>query len=86
MERNSFKEQGVPCILCCVLAAQLCSDSLGSHRLWSPPGSSVHGTVQARILEWVASPFSRGSSRPRDQTRSPVLQADYLPSEPPQKH
>ena len=35
----------------------------------SPPGSSVHGILQARILEWVAISFSRGSSRPRDQTR-----------------
>ena len=35
----------------------------------SPPGSSVHGILQARILEWVAIPFSRGSCRPRDQTR-----------------
>ena len=34
----------------------------------SPPGSSFHGFLQARILEWVAVPFSRGSSRPRDQT------------------
>ena len=33
----------------------------------SPPGSSVHGILQARILEWVAIPFSRGSSQPRDQ-------------------
>ena len=33
-----------------------------------PPGSSVHGILQARILEWVAISFSRGSSRPRDQT------------------
>ena len=32
----------------------------------SPPGSSVHGILQARILEWVAISFSRGSSRPRD--------------------
>ena len=32
----------------------------------SPPGSSVHGISQARILEWVAISFSRGSSRPRD--------------------
>ena len=32
----------------------------------SPPGSSVHGIFQARILEWVAMPFSRGSSQPRD--------------------
>ena len=35
----------------------------------SPPGSSVHGILQARIVEWVAIPFSRGSSLPRDQTR-----------------
>ena len=34
----------------------------------SPPGSSVHGILQARILEWVAMPSSRGSSRPRDWT------------------
>ena len=34
----------------------------------SLPGSSVHGISQARILEWVAVSFSRGSSRPRDQT------------------
>ena len=32
----------------------------------SPQGSSVHGILQARILEWVAMPASRGSSRPRD--------------------
>ena len=32
------------------------------------PGSSVHGILQARMLEWVAIPFSRGSSPPRDQT------------------
>ena len=34
----------------------------------SPPGSSVHGTYEARMLEWVAISFSRGSSRPRDRT------------------
>ena len=33
------------------------------------PGSSVHGILQARILEWVAISFSRGSSWPRDQTQ-----------------
>ena len=38
----------------------------------SPPGSSVHGILQARILEWVAMPSSQGSSQPR----SPELQAD----------
>ena len=36
----------------------------------SPPGSSVHGILQARIPEWVVISFSRGSSRPRDQTAS----------------
>ena len=35
----------------------------------SPPGFSVHGVLQARILEWVAVPFSRGSSQPRDRTQ-----------------
>ena len=35
----------------------------------SPPGSSIHGILQARILEWVAGPFSRGSSQPRDWTQ-----------------
>ena len=35
----------------------------------SPPGSSVHGIFQARILEWVAISFSRGSSQPGDQTQ-----------------
>ena len=34
----------------------------------SPPGSSVHGILQARILQWVAMPSSRGSSKPRDWT------------------
>ena len=34
-----------------------------------PPGSSVHGILQARILEWIALPSSRGSSQPRDQTQ-----------------
>ena len=45
------------------------SDSLWPHELYSPPGSSVHGIFQARILEWVAIPFSRGSSQPRDRTQ-----------------
>ena len=34
-----------------------------------PPGFSVHRILQARILEWIDIPFSRGSSQPRDQTR-----------------
>ena len=42
----------------------------------------VHGILQARILEWVAFPFSRGSSNPGIEPRSPALQADSLPAEP----
>ena len=51
------------------------SDSLRPHGLYSSPASSVHGLLQARILEWVAIPFSRRSSQPM----SPTLQADSLP-------
>ena len=56
------------------------SDSSPPHAL-NLPGSSVHGILQARILEWVAIPFFRGSSQPRDQRiklRSPALQVDSL--------
>jgi len=37
--------------------------------LCNPMDYTVHGILQARILEWVAFPFSRGSSQPRDQTQ-----------------
>ena len=48
-----------------VLVAQLCLMFCNPMDC-SPPGFSVHGILQARILEWVAIPFSRGSSQPRD--------------------
>ena len=51
------------------------SDSLLSHALYIP------SILQARILEWVAFPFSRGSSQPRNWTRSLALWADSLPAE-----
>ena len=41
--------------------------------LCNPVGSSVHGLCQARTLEWVAMPFSRGSSLPRDPTEADVF-------------
>ena len=50
-----------------------------------PPGSSVHGILQARILEWVAVSFSRGSPDPGMEPGSPALQADSLLTEPPGK-
>ena len=52
-----------PCVL--VKLPQSCP-TLCDHLDSSPPGSSVHGILQARILEWVAIPFSRGSCQPRD--------------------
>ena len=42
------------------------SPTLGDPMDCSLPGSSVHGILQARIVEWVAIPFSRGSSQPWD--------------------
>ena len=51
----------------------------------SLPGSSVHGILQARILEWVAISFSRDLPDPGIKPASPALQADALPSQPPGK-
>ena len=48
----------------------------------SPSGSSVHGILQARILEWVTMPSSKGFSQPRDRTQVSHIAADSLPSEP----
>ena len=65
-----------------------CAKSLQSClTLWSYevslPGFFVHGNLQAKILEWVAISFSRGSSWPRlSLPGSPALQADALTSEP----
>ena len=44
------------------------SDSLRHHGLYSLPGTSIHGIFQARVLEWVAISFFKGSSCSRDQT------------------
>ena len=51
-------------------------DYLRAHGLYT-----VCGILQARILEWIAFPFSRGSSQPR----SPALHVDFSPSEPPEE-
>ena len=44
--------------------------------------ATVHGILQARILEWVAFPFSRGSFQPSNRTQSPTFQVDSLPVKP----
>ena len=51
----------------------------------SPPGTSVHGISQARILEWVAISFSRGSSQSRDQTCVSCIGRWFFTTEPPRK-
>ena len=57
------------CVCVCVCACAWAGArlvTLCNHMDCSPPGSSVHGILQAKILEWVAISFSRGSSKPRD--------------------
>ena len=68
------------CILCLVAQSCLTLESPWTVVRQAPPSM---GILQATILEWVAMPSSRGSSQPRNRTRSPVLQADSLPSESP---
>ena len=51
---------------------------LQPHDRGSPPGSSVHGILQAKILEWVAIVFSRGSFRPRDRTQVPCIAGRFF--------
>ena len=60
----SYKTLQSHCVLC-AKSPQSCL-TLCDRMDCSPPGFSVHGILQARILEWVAMPFSRGSSQPRD--------------------
>ena len=72
-----------PCV--CVKSLQS-GPTLWDRMDCSPPGSSVHGILQARILEWVAMPFSRIFLTQGLNSRlpaSPAFQADTLPTEPP---
>ena len=49
---------------------------------YSPPGFPVHGIFQARILEWVAISFSRGTSQPRDRTHVSCMAGEFFTAEP----
>ena len=64
-------------VLCCAKSLQLYL-TLCDPMDCSPPGSSVHGILQARILEWVAMPSSRGSSWLRNQTHIPWIGRQVL--------
>ena len=71
--------------MCCCLVTKSCL-TLWDPIDYSPPGSSVHGILQARTLEWIAISFSRGSSPPRDWTRASCTGRQNLyTTEPPGK-
>ena len=61
----------------CVLVTQSCL-TLCDPTDYNPLGSSVPGILQARILDWVAIPFSRGSSWPRDGTRMSCIAGSFF--------
>ena len=65
------------CVHVCVLVTPSCP-TVCYPVDYNPPGSSVRGVLQARILEWIPISFSRGSSQPRDQTWMSCMQADSL--------
>ena len=62
------------------LCPTLCNPMDCSPMDCSLPGSSVYGILRARILEWVAIPFSRGSSQPRDWTQVSHIAGGFLTS------
>ena len=63
----------------CAQPLQLCLLTLCDCMDYSPPDSSVHGILQARILEWVALPSPGDLPDPGNKAGSPELQADSLP-------
>ena len=70
------------CVSVCVVVAQLCL-TLCDPMDYSLPSSSVHGILQARILGELPFPSPGDLPNPGIKLRSPTLQADALPSEPP---
>ena len=61
----------------CMLSHSVVSDCLWPPTDCSPPGSSIHGILQARILERIDIPFSRGSSQSRDWTQTPWISGRF---------
>ena len=71
--------------LCCIFCVAQSFLTLGDPMDHSLPGSSVHGILQARILEWLPFPFPGDLPDSGVESESLALQADSLPSEPPGK-
>ena len=67
--------------LCCCLVVKSCL-TLADPLEYNSPVSSVHGIYQARILEWIAISFSRGSSHPYIKPTSPSLVGKFITAEP----
>ena len=73
-DKNSQQSGDIGNIPQHVKVAQLCPT------LYDPMGYTVYGILQARILEWVAIPFSKGSSQPRDQTQVSLIAGGFFTS------
>ena len=69
-------------MICCCLVTKSCP-TLCDPMDYSLPGSSVHGMLQARILEWVVIFFSRGLPNPGIEPESPALGGGFFTTEPP---
>ena len=76
LEKESVQTKTRLFILQKVKVAQSCPT------IRDPMDYTVHGILQARILEWVVVPFSRGSSQPSGWTQVSCIAADSLPAEP----
>ena len=69
-EKQVGKARCVCTYMCVFVCVCVCAQSGLTLQPEGPPGSSVHGIFQARILEWVVISYSRGASQPRNQTAS----------------
>ena len=84
LNERSLGKQREECCCCRCLAVKSCP-TLCKPMDYSPPGSSVHGIFQARILEWVAISFSKESSQIRDWTHISCIAGEFFTTQPPGK-
>ena len=84
IDRKGIKMHALNFICCCCLVTQPCWTLLQPTG-YSPPGSSVHGVFQARVLSGLPLPYSRGSSRLGAQTCVSCLAGGFITTQPPGK-
>ena len=80
---QSYKNKDVCVCVCVCVFVCVCEVAQSCPTLCDPmdcslPGSSLHGILQARVLEWVAITFSKGSSQPRDRTRVSCIPGSHI--------